>query len=264
MKRVHFIGIGGTGISAIALMLLERGYQVSGSDTSDSAYFQKVTERGARTIIGHDPALALQADVVVRSSAIKDDDPEVQAARGAGIPVLKRTEMLPEVIADKQTIAIAGSHGKTTTTAMLVTLMTSFDLDPSFILGAEIKDLHTNAHWGDGPHFIIEADEYDYMFLGLKPTISVVTNIEYDHPDCFPTPESYMDAFQKFVLRTQPEGVALLCADDTGIQKLLEKLTNADFEVRTYGFFWKQSISYSVSQMGWQSISLHVNASAAW
>ena len=249
MQRVHFIGIGGTGISAMALMLLERGYPVSGSDLSDSVYFQEVTRHGARTVIGHDPALASQADVVVRSSAIKDDDPEVQAARAAGIPVLKRADFLPQLTAGYQTIAVAGSHGKTTTTAMIVTLMIGLGFDPSFILGAEIKDLHTNAHAASGAHFVIEADEYDYMFLGLNPALSVVTNVEYDHPDCFPTPESYLEAFHQFLLRTQPGGRALLCADDLGAQKLLERLEAPNFGVYTFGF--SAGSHYHISSAQW-------------
>jgi UDP-N-acetylmuramate--alanine ligase len=235
MQRIHLIGIGGTGISAIALLLLEQGYQVTGSDIADSAYFREVTRRGANTVLGHDPALAAQANVVVRSSAIKDTDPEVQAAQAAGIPVLKRADFLPRLTAGKQTIAVTGSHGKTTTTAIIVSLMDSLAFDPSFILGAEIKDLHTNARAGSGPHFVIEADEYDYMFLGLNPTVSVVTNIEYDHPDCFPTPESYLEAFRQFLLRTQPSGTALLCADDPGVAKLLENFEAQNFSLRTYG-----------------------------
>ena len=212
MQHIHLIGIGGTGISAIAVVLLEQGYQVTGSDIADSTYFREVTRRGAKTVLGHDPSLATQADVIVRSSAIKDDDPEVQAAQAAGIPVLKRTDFLPQLTAGKRTIAIAGSHGKTTTTAMIVCLLHNLAFDPSFILGAEIIDLHANARAGSSPYFIIEADEYDNMFLGLNPTVSVITNIEYDHPDCFPTPESYLEAFHQFLLRTQPSGTALLCA----------------------------------------------------
>ena len=249
MQHIHLIGIGGTGISAIALVLLEQGYQVTGSDIADSAYFREVTRRGAKTVLGHDPALAAQADVVVRSSAVKDDDPEVQAAQAAGIPVLKRTDFLPQLTAGKRTIAVAGSHGKTTTTAMIVSLMHNLAFDPSFILGAEIIDLHANARAGSGPYFIIEADEYDYMFLGLKPTMSVITNIEYDHPDCFPTPESYLEAFRQFLRRTQPSGTALLCADDPGVQKLLEDFEANDFAVRTYGF--TEDSHYRIASAEW-------------
>lgn len=236
MNKVHFIGIGGTGISAIARLLLERGVQVSGTDLQPSPYFEAVTRLGAFTRLGHHPDLALEADIVVRSSAVKDDDPEVQAANNAAIPVLKRSEFLPQLTAGSKTLAIAGSHGKTTTTAMLVHLLRSANLDPSFILGADIKGLHTNAHSGKDQFFAIEADEYDYMFLGLNPTVSVVTNIEYDHPDFFPTPQDYTNAFVDFLGKTEENGVILLCGDDSGIQKMLK---NNDFpgkQVCKYGF----------------------------
>ncbi|HOF24764.1 MAG TPA: UDP-N-acetylmuramate--L-alanine ligase [Anaerolineaceae bacterium] len=249
MQHIHLIGIGGTGISAIAVVLLEQGYQVTGSDIADSTYFREVTRRGAKTVLGHDPSLATQADVIVRSSAIKDDDPEVRAAQAAGIPVLKRTDFLPQLTAGKRTIAVAGSHGKTTTTAMIVCLLHNLAFDPSFILGAEIIDLHANARAGSSPYFIIEADEYDNMFLGLNPAVSVITNIEYDHPDCFPTPESYLEAFRQFLLRTQPSGTALLCADDPGVQKLLQGFEAKDFVLRTYGFAEKSH--YHIASADW-------------
>ena len=139
MKKVHFIGIGGTGISAIARMLLERNWQVSGSDMNASPYFQAVTALGAQTVLGHAPELAVQADLVVRSSAVKDNDPEVIAAQEKGIPVLKRSEFLPMLTAENDLIAVAGSHGKTTTTAMLVHLFLQAERDINFILGAAIK-----------------------------------------------------------------------------------------------------------------------------
>lgn len=236
MNKVHFIGIGGTGISAIARLLLERGIQVSGTDVQTSPYFEAVSKSGAMTKLGHHPDLALEADVVVRSSAVKDDDPEVLAAREAGIPVLKRAEFLPHLLAGSKTLAVAGSHGKTTTTAILVHLLRSANLDPSFILGADIKNLHTNAHAGKDAYFVIEADEYDYMFLGLNPFISVVTNVEYDHPDFFPTPLDYTRAFQDFLSKTEQDGTAVLCGDDAGVKNLLCNLTFPAQQLLTYGF----------------------------
>ena len=236
MNKVHFIGIGGTGISAIARLLLERGIQVSGTDMHASSYFEAVTSLGALTRIGHHPDLALHADVVVRSSAVKDDDPEVQAAKNAGIPVLKRSEFLPQLTAGSKTLAIAGSHGKTTTTAMLIHLLRSANLDPSFILGADIKGQHTNAHAGQDEFFVIEADEYDNMFLGLDPTVSVITNIEYDHPDFFPTPLEYTWAFLNFLGKTTEDGIALLGGDDLGVKKLRSLLTFPDNQLLTFGF----------------------------
>ena len=236
MNKVHFIGIGGTGISAIARLLLERGVQVSGTDVQTSPYFEAVTCLGALTRIGHHPDLALQADVVVRSSAVKDEDPEVQAAKKAGIPVLKRSEFLPQLTAGSKTLAIAGSHGKTTTTAMLVHLLRSANLDPSFVLGADIKGQHTNAHAGRDEFFIIEADEYDNMFLGLNPNVSVITNIEYDHPDFFPTPLDYTWAFLNFLRKTEENGIALLSGDDLGVRNLRSFLTFPANQLLTFGF----------------------------
>jgi UDP-N-acetylmuramate--alanine ligase len=237
MKKVHFIGIGGTGISAIARLLLERGWQVSGTDMQASPYYQAVTALGARTRLGHHPELVLQADLVVRSSAVKDSDPEVQAALEADIPVLKRSEFLPVLTENHQVLAVAGSHGKTTTTAMLVHLLRAAGQDPSFILGADIKGLNTNAHAGESLAFVIEADEYDYMFLGLEPLISVITNIEYDHPDFFYTPEIYTQAFADFANKTKPEGALLICADDLGIHHMLETCELLPREMLSFGFF---------------------------
>ena len=236
MKKVHFIGIGGTGISAIARMLLERGWRVSGSDLRSSPYFEAVTALGAQTVLGHAPALAKTADLVVRSSAVRDDDPEVQAARENGIPVLKRSEFLPVLTEGYQVIAVAGSHGKTTTTAMLVQCLRSGGSEVNFILGADIKELGRNAQAADNPTFVIEADEYDYMFLGLQPLVSVVTNIEYDHPDFFHSSEVYTQAFADFINQTRPEGSVLLCADDEGILAMLENCDLLPKQMLSYGF----------------------------
>ncbi len=251
LKKIHFIGIGGTGMSAIALLLLDRGLQVSGSDLNDSHYFRAVTAHGANTALGHHPELAVAADVVVRSSAIKDGDPEVSAALSAGVPVLKRSDFLHFVTDSKTTLAVAGSHGKTTTTAMLISLLQSLHLDPSFILGAEIKGLNTNAHHGLNDLFVIEADEYDYMFLGLYPKFSVITNLEHDHPDCFPTIENYLDAFGAFLSRTDRQGKAALCGDDPGVIRLMSRFSTELDRVMTYGF--GLNCDYRIVGAGWRS-----------
>ena len=235
-KRIHFIGIGGTGISAIALILLARGWQVSGSDTNPSNYFEAVTKAGAQTVLGHDPELVKQADLVVRSSAIGENDPDVLTAKAAGIPVLKRNAFLPVLTEGREVLAVAGSHGKTTTAAMLIEALRAADEDPSFILGANIKSLGTNAHEGQSKLFVIEADEYDNMFLGLEPTISLVTNIEHDHPDFFPTEADYLQAFKNFILKTRQNGTVLFCGDDRLSQKLLGQLEDAPFKVLSFGF----------------------------
>ncbi len=235
-KRVHFIGIGGTGISAIALILLARGWQVSGSDANPSTYFEAVTQAGAQTVLGHDPELVRGADLVVRSSAISETDPDVLIAKQAGIPVLKRSEFLPILTEGREVFAVAGSHGKTTTTAMLIEALRATGDDPSFILGAKVKSLGTNAHEGQSRRFVIEADEYDNMFLGLQPSISLVTNIEHDHPDFFPTEADYLQAFKAFAMKTRQNGTILLCGDDRLSQKLLGQLEDAPFKVLSFGF----------------------------
>lgn len=256
---IHFIGIGGTGISAIALLLMERGVRVSGSDLKDSHYFRAVTDHGAITALGHHPELAEQAKLVVRSSAIKDNDPEVIAARQAGIPVVKRADILNLLTSGNETLAIAGSHGKTTTTAMLIELMNALNLDPSFILGAEIKSLLTNAHAGQGKYFVIEADEYDNMFLGLSPQLSVITNLEHDHPDCFPTWDNYLDAFGSFAARTLPQGKVLVCADDQGVIRWMSRFSNQLDKVVTYGF--KVNNDYQISHTEWIEAKTHFSLS---
>jgi len=249
MRKVHFIGIGGTGISAIALLLLEKGWHVSGTDKSASRYFDAVTAKGACTLLGHSPELALAADVIVRSSAVHDDDPEVIAACKKGIPVLKRNEFLPELTAGCQTLAIAGSHGKTTCTAMLVTILRGLGADPTFILGAQILPLATNAHAGKSDLFVIEADEYDYMFLGLSPKISLLTNVEYDHPDFFPTPETYRQAFAAFIRRTQPGGAVIACAEDEGVRQLLASEDFDGIKILTYGY--SSECNYLIRNVRW-------------
>lgn len=249
MRKVHFIGIGGTGISAIALLLLEKGWQVSGTDKSASRYFDAVTAKGAYTLLGHSPELALAADTIVRSSAVHDDDPEVIAAHEHGIPVLKRNQFLPELTAGYQTLAVAGSHGKTTCTAMLVTMLRGLGVDPTFILGAQIRPLATNAHAGSSDLFVIEADEYDYMFLGLNPKFSLLTNVEYDHPDFFPTPEAYYQAFAAFIRRTQPGGAVIACAEDEGVRNLLASEDFNGIKILTYGY--SLECTYQIQAVRW-------------
>jgi UDP-N-acetylmuramate--alanine ligase len=227
MKHVHLIGIGGAGLSAIARLLLESGYTVSGSDRTFSALARDVAAAGAQVFIGHAAINVQGADVVVRSSAIPDDNPEVIAAIQCGIPVLKRSDFLGEFMAGRTAVAVAGTHGKTTTTAMIAWMLSELGLDPSYIIGGVSKDLHGNAHAGQGEYFVIEADEYDYMFLGLKPAWIVLTTLEHDHPDCFPTPQDYLQAFADFVRQLRPGGGMLVCRDDPGAVALAEILPAA-------------------------------------
>jgi UDP-N-acetylmuramate--alanine ligase len=221
LAHIHFIGIGGTGLSAIARVLLERGETVSGSDRAPSALADSIRAAGAQVYTGHAADNVIGADIVVRSSAVTDENIEVQAARAAGIPVLRRQEYLQELLEGQFTIGVAGSHGKTTTTAMIVWMLTQLGLTPGFIVGGEVSNLGVNAAAGSGELFVIEADEYDYMFWGLTPTIAVVTNIEHDHPDCFPTERDFMAAFEGYVDRIRPDGSLVICLDDPGAAHLL-------------------------------------------
>jgi UDP-N-acetylmuramate--alanine ligase len=215
-RHVHFIGIGGTGLSAIATVLLERGDTVSGSDRQVSVLTTRLEEMGANIFLGHKSENVLGADIVVRSSAVRDDNPEVQAAIAQGIPVLKRLDFLPDLTSTQKTIAIAGTHGKTTTTSMIAMMLTALDLDPSYVIGGVPVDLGRNAHAGKGDCFVIEADEYDHMFFGLNPWIAIVTNVEYDHPDCFPTPVDFLMAFETFSDHVLDGGAMLASIDNEG------------------------------------------------
>jgi len=223
MTRIHLIGIGGTGLSAIARVLLEMGYTVSGSDRLESALTNNLRIAGATVSIGHLPENVQGADLVVRSSAVGDDNPEVISARALRIPVLKRADFLGSLMDGKTGIAIAGTHGKTTTSAMIAWILYSMEKDPSFIVGGILSNLGVNARAGKGGAFVIEADEYDRMFLGLKPTIEVVTNIEHDHPDCYPTPADFQAAFVEFMYHLPAKGTLVACADDFGARELMDK-----------------------------------------
>jgi UDP-N-acetylmuramate--alanine ligase len=234
MTHVHLIGIGGSGLSAIAQVLLESGYTVSGSDRALSPLAENLIRAGARVQIGHDAENVTGADVVVRSSAIPDDNLEVVAALAQGIPVLKRSEFLGQLMAGKTCVAIAGTHGKTTTTGMIAWMLTTLGQDPSFIVGGILKNGQTNAHAGQGDVFVIEADEYDRMFLGLSPKIMVITNVEHDHPDCYPTVEDYENAFVEFSDRLQAGGTLIGCVDDPGAASVLHQAEKNGRQIFSY------------------------------
>jgi UDP-N-acetylmuramate--alanine ligase len=241
MTRIHLIGIGGTGLSAIARVLLEMGHTVSGSDRAESPFTRELQSAGVTIHIGHEPKNVRGADLVVRSSAIPDDNPEVTAARADRIPVLKRADFLASLMEDKTCIAVAGTHGKTTTSAMIAWMMAVLKQDPSFIVGGVLADLGTNARYGKGKTFVIEADEYDRMFLGLQPAIAVVTNIEHDHPDCYPTLADLQEAFMEFVHHLPTDGTLIACAEDPGAFALLSKAEKIGKAVLAYGLKPKAS-----------------------
>ncbi|MBX3046080.1 MAG: UDP-N-acetylmuramate--L-alanine ligase [Anaerolineales bacterium] len=233
-ESTHFIGIGGTGLSAIARVLLERGEHISGSDRESSPLGELLSQAGVKVSIGHAAANINGATRVVRSSAVGEDNVEVQAARAKGIPVYKRSEFLEHLLVDQQVIAVAGSHGKTTTTAMLAWLLSALNQRPGYIIGSLAANLGANAAAGGGRLFVIEADEYDYMFLGLRPRYALVTNVEHDHPDMFATPADFQAAFERFVDRLQPEGELIACADDPGAAALLAYAAERGFKTSSY------------------------------
>jgi UDP-N-acetylmuramate--alanine ligase len=234
IRKIYFIGIGGTGLSAIARVLHESGYQVSGSDRVLTPLAEALRAEGVKVNIGHKAENVIGAQVVVRSSAVPDDNVEVVAARARGIPVLKRSEFLSSLMERHFGIAVAGTHGKTTTTAMIAWMLSSLGQDPTFIAGGVLNNLKTNAHAGKGTALVIEADEYDHMFMGLKPKMAVVTSIEHDHPDCFPTPEDYFKAFDEFASQVGSDGTLLVCANDQGSTRLGQLARGRKQKVLTY------------------------------
>jgi len=224
MKHIHLIGIGGTGISSIARVLVEKGYTVSGSDRTLSQLALDLKASGVTVYEGHAAQHVQGADLIVRSSAIPEDNIEVVAARELGIPVLKRAEFLGTLMQDYICIAVAGSHGKTTTSTMMAWTLDQMGMEPGYILGGVSKDLATNAHAGSGSYFVIEADEYDYMFLGLNPSVILLTNVEYDHPDCYPTVVDYQAAFVSFVKKLQPAGLLVTNADQDCAASMIKEI----------------------------------------
>lgn len=235
MAHAHFVGIGGAGLSAIATALLESGWTVSGCDEQPSALALGLAARGAQIFEGHAASHVAGVDVVIASSAIPGDNPEIAAARQQGIPVQKRSEFLRDFLAGRSVVAVAGTHGKTTTTGLIAFMLDRAGLDPSFVVGGVLADYGTNARSGKSPLFVIEADEYDRMFLGLCPAVAVVTNVEHDHPDCFPTPEAMQEAFQRFTERVVAGGRLVVCADDTKAREIGEAAGARGTRVTYYG-----------------------------
>jgi UDP-N-acetylmuramate--alanine ligase len=231
-RRVHLVGIGGAGMSGIARILLQRGHQVSGSDLQDGRALAELRALGARTEVGHAAEHLGDADIVVISTAVPADNPELVAAREEGRRVLRRAEMLAALMVRDRRILIAGTHGKTTTTSMTVVALHAAGRDPSFAIGGALNESGTNAHGGRDDVFVAEADESDRSFLFYQPDLAVVTNLEHDHPDQFPDEASVVEAFRDFLDRRNPNAPAVLCADDPGALALAEDLRGP---VVTYG-----------------------------
>lgn len=234
VKQIHFIGIGGAGMCGIAEILLNEGYHISGSDIAESAVTQRLTCAGATVFIGHKAENITGASVVVISSAIRDDNPEVVAAKEARIPVIQRAQMLAELMRFRHGIAVAGTHGKTTTTAMVSMIYAEAGLDPTFVNGGLVKSVGTNAHLGRSRYLIAEADESDASFLHLQPMISIVTNIEPDHMDTYHGDFDEMkQTYVNFLHNLPFYGLAVLCADDADLMSLVPQVGR---QVITYGF----------------------------
>jgi len=251
--RYHFVGIGGSGLSAIARVLLERGEIVSGSDMAESPFLDSLRDLGARVTVGHTEENVRGADAVIVSSAVREDNVEIVAARRAGIPVYKRSQFLGPLTQGKRTVAVAGTHGKTTTTGEIALLLVRQGLDPSFIAGGALPDFGgSNARAGQGQYFVIEADEYDRAFLGLNPWIAVLTNVEHDHPDCYPTLEDLYQAVAQFLDRLQPDGSVVVCADSPGAIRVVEEFRARRPETSVH--------SYAVDmEADWQATQIQTN-----
>lgn len=234
-QRVHFVGIGGAGLSAIATVMLQQGYTVSGSDRTSNAQTEALAKAGATIYRGHDAAYVLDAEIVVISSAVQGDHIEVLAAQAQNIPVVKRADIIGALMAGHVGIAVAGTHGKTTTTALVTHILLHAGQQPSYIVGGVMSSTNTNAGIGNGRAFVIEADEYDNMFHGLRPQIEVVTNVEYDHPDFFRTPNAYIEAFSRFIGLLPKDGLLVTCADDPTANIFAENRYIVNLPVATYG-----------------------------
>jgi UDP-N-acetylmuramate--alanine ligase len=233
VRNVHFVGIGGAGMSGIAEVLLNLGYAVSGSDLSEGNATRRLAGLGAQVRIGHAADHVSNADVVVISSAVKADNPEVLAARGRQVPVVPRAMMLAELMRLKQGIAVAGTHGKTTTTSLVASVMAEGGMDPTFVIGGRLESAGAHARLGAGEFIVAEADESDASFLHLQPVISVVTNIDADHMETYDhSLDKLKQAFVDFVERLPFYGVTVLCNDDVNVRSIMPRLTKT---VVTYG-----------------------------
>lgn len=233
VNHIHFVGIGGSGMSGIAEVLLNLGYQISGSNLSDNAATKRLSELGATVHIGHADTHIASADAVVTSSAIKPDNPEVIAARARNIPVVPRAMMLAELLRLRQGIAIAGTHGKTTATSLIASVLAQAEMDPTFVIGGRLEAAGSHAKLGSGEFIVVEADESDASFLYLQPVLAVVTNIDADHMETYDHDFSRLkQAFVDFVQHLPFYGMAILCVDDANVREIIPTISKP---ITTYG-----------------------------
>jgi len=231
-ERVHLVGVGGAGMSAIARILAQRGHQVSGSDLHEGRSVAALRALGVRVGIGHDAAHVADAQVVVTSTAVPQENPEVASAVAAGIPVVPRARMLADILAPDRAVLVAGTHGKTTTTSMVVVALHATGIDPTFAIGGELNEAGTNAHAGADGIAVAEADESDRSFLEYEPDVAIVTNIELDHPEVYADLDDVLETFAAFLARRRPGGHAVVCIDDPGVRAVLARIEGP---VTTYG-----------------------------
>ena len=245
VRRIHFVGIGGTGMCGIAEVLANEGYEVTGSDLSENAAVEHLREVGVKISIGHKPENVTGASVVVVSSAIRKNNPEYEEAQKERIPVVKRAEMLAELMRFRHGIAIAGTHGKTTTTSLIASIFAMAGRDPTYVIGGRLNARGSNARLGEGDFLIAEADESDASFLHLQPTVEVVTNIDRDHMGTYhESYEELKDAFVNFMHNLPFYGLAVVCIDDPGVRSVVPRIgrptitygTSDDADVRVVGF----------------------------
>lgn len=246
IRHIHFVGIGGIGMSGIAEVLLNQGYRVSGSDMAEGLTVRRLRSLGAEIQVGHQAENVGDAHVLVVSSAIKAGNPEVVFAREQGIPVIPRAEMLAELMRMKHGVAVAGAHGKTTTTSMLAAVLSKGGYDPTVVIGGRLNALGSNARLGQGQYMVAEADESDGSFLFLTPTVALVTNIDPEHLDHYGTLDNILKAFVIFVNRVPFYGAAVLCLDDPNVRRIIPEVKK---HMVTYGFtpqadFWADQLRF--------------------
>ncbi|MCV0438215.1 MAG: UDP-N-acetylmuramate--L-alanine ligase [Hydrogenophaga sp.] len=234
IRHIHFVGIGGAGMSGIAEVLLNQGYRISGSDLGESVATRRLVALGAEVFAGHDAAHIEGADAIVTSTAVKEDNPEVVAAHAKLVPVVPRAVMLAELMRMKKGVAIAGTHGKTTTTSLVASVLAAAELDPTFVIGGRLNSAGANAQLGSGEYIVVEADESDASFLNLLPVLSVVTNIDADHMDTYGHDFGRLKgAFVEFLHRMPFYGAAVVCVDDEAIREILPQIARP---ITSYGF----------------------------
>ena len=269
IKQVHFVGIGGAGMGGIAEVLANIGYQITGSDLAQNAMTERLASLGAKIYKGHNAANIEGANVVVVSSAVKDDNPEVLAAREQNIPVVPRAEMLAEIMRFSNGIAVAGTHGKTTTTSLVTSLLAEGGLDPTFVIGGKLNSTASNSRLGSGEYLVAEADESDASFLLLQPMISVVTNIDADHLSTYDNDfEKLKDTFVEFLQHLPFYGLAVMCVDDDDVCDILPRITrsivsygihfDADVRARNVRYDGTQSF-FTVEREGKETLDVTLN-----